>query len=134
MKYKLLAISFCLILSGGPPTEGNTQIVQERNRYESSRVVKEKLFDIAFSNQDTLTELLIRKRRPKIIVIKKPVIKYLKIYKVIPIYIRVGDSEAYNKTLSDTLSGSYYLENDKPVKHKGILYKLFHKKIKTNLQ
>lgn len=91
----------------------------------------------ASANQDTLTELLIS-RKPKRIIVEKPVIQYVKIYKMVPIYVPVQDSLSYKKTFQkDTLEGNYYMDegvfkNENPpvgrTKKKSFLWKLFHKK------
>lgn len=127
---KLLTLSFfSLLFSGQPSMEGTAQRQENRSKYDIGKTTKDRLFDIAFSNQDTLTELLIRKRKPKIRIIEKPVIKYVKMYKVIPIYIPIGDSVVYRKSFGDTLQGKYYFDEE-PQKKEGWLYRLFHKKDK----
>lgn len=96
---------------------------------------KQKLFEEAFANQDTLRQL-INHIKPKKVIVKK--IQYVKIYKTIPIYVAEKDSIAYAKTMGkDTLEDDYLiapLVGEPPKfskeKRRSFLYKIFHHKNK----
>lgn len=86
---------------------------------------KQRMFDAAFANQDTVKALI--KKKPKTIVLEK--IKYIKIYKTIPVYVPENEIGMYrSEVMSDTLESDFLtpsIEMPKPI--------VIHKKIKKFL-
>lgn len=127
----LLILAF--VFSGQPSLPGKAQErrnLEPKSSYAEDKAVKDYKFEIALSNQDTIGHLIKEKLRPKGNK-KKPEIRYVAVYKVVPIYVPEGDSVAYKETFkTDTLPGKYYFE-DTTAKKRSWLYKLLHpRKIK----
>lgn len=96
---------FCIVLY--PCRTGITQqssmvVPQKINIIKAVEKKQQQLFDIAFSNQDTVKDL-ISKKKPKTIVVEK--IKYIKVYKTVPIYL--PELELNNYESEDTLERDY---------------------------
>lgn len=120
----ILIIGFFVLIAKAQ--ERRNDPPENKSTYKEDKVIKDSLFDVAFENQYLITKYI--NLKPKVKVIEKPVIKYVKVYKVVPIYVPEEDSLAYHETFNDTLSGQYYFDADTvpPIK-RSWLYKLLHK-------
>lgn len=123
----LLILAF--VFSGQPSLPGKAQerAIESKNSYAENKAIKDSLFEVAFDNQYFITKHI--QSRTKVRVVEKPVIRFIKVYRTIPIYVPVGDSAAYKESLkTDTLPGKYYFKDTSP--KKSWLYRIFHKKKK----
>lgn len=110
-------LAMCMLLY--PYRIGHTQeskmIPEKRSILDALEQKKQKLFEIAFLNQDTVQDL-IAKKKPKTVILEK--IKYIKIYKTVPIY--VPESQALYYEPGDTLENDYLIPppiKPKPIQH-----------------
>lgn len=115
-----------------PQTAGKTQETQgtspqKRSILDAVEQKRQKLFEVAFANQDTVKDLIVKKK-PRTVILKE--IKYVKVYRTLPIYIPEKDTIYYSR--SDTLENDYLIpppiiqHDTVVVRKRSKLYKLFH--------
>lgn len=79
-------------------------IPQKKSVLDDLEQKKQKLFEVAFANQDTVKDLI--KKKPKTVIVEK--IKYIKVYRTVPIYLPESEMPSYEEHLrSDTLEDDY---------------------------
>lgn len=131
-KYLVTALLVWAILwQPSPISNGQSnQTVKNQSVLDVLEAKKQTLFNKAFANQDTVADLA--KKKPKTIIVEK--IRYIKVYKTVPIYVEEKDSLAYQETFpKDTVENDYFIAPPRAVTpdkqpKRSFLYKLFHHK------
>lgn len=114
-----------------PISNGQQKTTTNYNVLDVLEAKKQVLFDKAFANQDTVASLA--KKKPKIVIVEK--IRYVKVYKTVPIYVQDKDSLAYQEMFpKDTVESDYFIVTPpaaiapKTEKKKSFFQRLFHRK------
>lgn len=148
----LFGLTLWVVLLGEPPINSSAQRIDFKNvplvdnkktqqDVNTQEAVKQSLFQQAFKNQDTVTLLISKRSRPRLVrTIKRvpvfiPILPPKEPYTLKENNARTVDTKIPNYKTSLQTAAVFPINNDSTTahttiikKHRGFLYRLFHKK------